>query len=164
MKDSDKLINLIAVGLDSKLAEKIVSKGYTLSKLKSASKTDLSKNFESWEISPIIEATKRKPISSDTINRLVKESDWKCCICWDISKETPLVIHHIIEHSKTKDDSCKNLVLLCLDHHALAHSTIDLVLQKYIQVCHILQMRFGRNNSINTPLLKWGEARQSKNA
>jgi hypothetical protein len=123
MKDHDKLINLIAVGLDSKLAEKIVSKGYTLSKLKSASKTDLSKNFESWEISPIIEATKRKPISSDTINRLVKESDWKCCICWDISKETPLVIHHIIEHSKTQDDSYKNLVLLCLDHHALAHST-----------------------------------------
>jgi hypothetical protein len=123
MKEHDKIINLIAVGIDSKLAEKIVSKGYTLSKLKSASKTDLSTKFESGDVSSIVEATKRKPISSDTINRLVQESDWKCCICWDISKETPLVIHHIIEHSKTQDDRYENLVLLCLNHHALAHST-----------------------------------------
>lgn len=122
MKDGDKIINLIAVGLDSKLAQKIVSAGYSLSSLKSLSKSALSKIFESWEISLIIEATKRKPIPKDTINRLVEESDWKCCICWDISKETPVIIHHITEYSKIKDNSYRNLVLLCLDHHALAHS------------------------------------------
>lgn len=122
MKDDNKIINLIAVGLDSKLAKKIVSKGYTLSKLKSASKTDLPRIFESWEVSPIIEATKRKPFSSEIIDRLVKESDWKCCICWDIFGEKAMVIHHIIEHSKTQDDSYDNLVLLCSEHHNLAHS------------------------------------------
>lgn len=122
MKNQDKLINLIAVGLDSKLAKKIISKGYTLSKLKSASKKDLSNIFESWQVKDIIDATRRKPISSDITNRLVNESDWKCCMCWDISKEKPLVIHHIIEHSKTQDDSYENLVLLCSKHHNLAHS------------------------------------------
>lgn len=123
MKDSGRLINFIAVGLDSKLAKKIVSKGYTLSKLKSAPKKDLSKDFEAWEVSSIIEATKRQPISLDIINRLVKEFDWKCCICWDISKEDPVIIHHIIEHSKTQDNSYENLILLCLNHHAIAHSS-----------------------------------------
>ncbi len=113
----------MAVGLDSKLAQKIVSAGYTLSSLQSLSKSVLSKNFESWEISRIIEATKRKPIQKDTIKRLVQESDWKCCICWEFSEETPVIIHHIIEYSNTKDDSYGNLILLCLNHHALAHST-----------------------------------------
>jgi hypothetical protein len=121
MENRDKLINLIAVGLDSELAEKIISKGYTLSKLKSASKTDLSKVFEPWEVSLIDETAKRKPISLGIINKLVEESDWKCCICWDISKEEPVIIHHI-EHSKTKNNNYENLVLLCLNHHALAHS------------------------------------------
>jgi len=123
MKRDEKLINLLAVGLDSELARKLVRAGHTLSKLKSASKSKLSKKFESWEVSQIIEATKRNPIPTDAINKLVQESDWKCCICWDISKGTPVVIHHIVEHSKTRDDSYENLVVLCPNHHALAHTT-----------------------------------------
>ena len=122
MKDQNNMIDLIAIGLDSGLAKEIVSKGYTLRKLKSASKADLSKDFESWEVSSIIGAKKRKPIKSSTVNRLAKELDWKCCICWDISKEDPVIIHHIVEHSKTKNDRYENLVLLCLNHHAMAHS------------------------------------------
>jgi len=126
MKNEEKIINLIAVRLDSKLSEKIFSKGYSISKLKVTSKKKLKIDFESWEIEQIIEAIKRKPISSATITKLINDTDWKCCICWDISKEEPVIIHHIVEHSKTMDDSYDNLVLLCLNHHSLAHSHWDI--------------------------------------
>jgi hypothetical protein len=121
MENRDRLLKLIAVGLDSQLAEKIISKGYVLSKLIAASRTELSKVFEPGEVSLIVNATKRKPISPDAIDKLVEECDWKCCICWDISKEDPVVIHHI-DPSKPKNNNYENLVLLCLNHHAKAHS------------------------------------------
>jgi len=123
MKRDKRVISLLAVGLDSEFATKLVRMGHTLSKLKAASKSDLSKEFESWEVSQIIEATKRDPIPTATINKLVQESDWKCCICWDVSKGGPVVIHHIAEHSKPRDNRYENLVVLCLNHHALAHTT-----------------------------------------
>lgn len=122
MQKESNIFNLIAAGINSKISEKAILKGYTLSKLKATSKTELKKDFESFEIPNIIKATKRKPISTDVITKLISESDCKCCICWDIYKEEPVIVHHIIEHSKTKDDSYDNLVLLCLNHHALAHT------------------------------------------
>lgn len=43
-------------------------------------------------------------------------------MCWNFRKESPIIIHHIEEHAKTHDDSYENLALLCLEHHAIAHS------------------------------------------
>ena len=93
-----------------------------MSKLKASSQKELKRDFEPSEISNILLIVKRKPISIDTTRRLTKESDWKCCICWDINKEQPIIIHHIYKHSETKNDTYDNLVLLCLIHHSLAHS------------------------------------------
>jgi hypothetical protein len=53
MQKDKNTLNLIAVGINSKVAEKAISKGYTLSKLKSTSKKELKNAFESWEISTI---------------------------------------------------------------------------------------------------------------
>ncbi len=123
MNAEDKISDLIAVGLDSNCATKVAKKGYTLKKIESSSENDLRKDFESWEVESIRKAAKRKPIPKDTVSRLIKESDCKCCICWDIAKEDPIIIHHIKDYSKTEDNSYENLVILCLKHHALAHSS-----------------------------------------
>ncbi len=122
MKDTQKLRNLLAIGLNSHLAEKAISQGYFLTKLKSATKQELSKYFSKEETALLWQSIKRLPISEVTIKRLAEECDWKCCMCWNFRKESPIIIHHIEEHAKTHDDSYENLALLCLEHHAIAHS------------------------------------------
>lgn len=117
-----RLINLMTAGLSSELAQKAVATGYTLSKLKTATKKELAQHFERWEVDKVYTASRRAPIPEETIQQLVVECDWKCCICWNFENERPVIIHHIIEHSKTRDDSYDNLVVLCLHHHGLAHS------------------------------------------
>jgi len=122
LSNQEKIFGLIALGLATDLAEKAIEKGYTVETLQSASKIALSKDFETWEIPSIIKTKKRKPIGPDTVKKLVTDLDWKCPICWDSSKEQSVVIHHILEHAKTGNDSYENLVLLCSRHHELAHS------------------------------------------
>jgi len=122
MNKDKRLLNLISFGFDTDLAKKAVGKNYTFSKLSQATKADLKADFYDYEVTEIINLTKRKPIPEDVIDQLIKECDWKCCVCWDITKEEPVIIHHIEEHSKTRDDSYENLVVLCLTHHGVAHS------------------------------------------
>lgn len=126
MHDSLKVSNLLSIGLSSALAHKVVASGYTLSTLKSAAKHQLLKFFSAEEVELICAAVKRQPIPRETVQKLVEDSDWKCCICWDIKSESPVILHHIEEHSKTHDDSYDNLVVLCLNHHAMAHSRWDI--------------------------------------
>jgi len=116
------LLNLLGVGLDSGLAQKVLAAGFTLTKLRQVAKKELAQHFDGREIELIWEVVKRKRIPPDTVQRLVEECDWKCCECWDYRKQSPVIIHHIEEHSRTHDDSYDNLVILCLNDHAVAHS------------------------------------------
>jgi hypothetical protein len=122
MKDSKKVLNLLGVGLNSELAQKAVAAGYTLTKLRRAPKSELAQHFDDKELDLISEAVKRKRIPANILQRLIEECSWKCCVCWKHREEPPVIIHHIEEHSKTRDDSYDNLVVLCLNHHGLAHS------------------------------------------
>lgn len=117
-----RLSHFLAIGLDSGLAQKVAAAGYTLSRLRATSRSELARLFTKQEVELLWNATRRKAIPEDTLKRLVEECDWKCCLCWDFKKESPIIIHHIVEHSKTQDDSYDNLVILCLNHHAKAHS------------------------------------------
>lgn len=114
--------NLLAIGLDSDLAQRVVAAGYNLSKLRAAPKRELAGYFNDVELDRLWEASKRKSLPPKTLARLVEDCDWKCCLCWDIRKESPVIVHHIEEHSKTQDDSYENLVILCLNHHAEVHT------------------------------------------
>ena len=123
MKQEDTRViqSLFASGLPSNICLKAAKLGYTLTKLKKFPKRDLSKDFGDYEIEQIRKLA-RKPIEERVVDRLIKECDWKCCICWDIHSDSPVIIHHIEKHSKTQDDSYENLVILCLNHHGHAHS------------------------------------------
>lgn len=120
-QDTRKINNLIKTGVPCDLAEKVVSKGFSLTTIKRANKSDLAQHFKPDEVSALLNL-KRKPIPQDVVDRLFQESDGKCCICWNFDSGSPVIIHHIEEHSKTQDDSYENLVLICLNHHAKAHS------------------------------------------
>ncbi|HRQ37712.1 MAG TPA: NACHT domain-containing protein [Chloroflexota bacterium] len=118
---SKKILNLLSAGLDSNLAEKAINEGYTLTRLKSGSKSELGKSFSGEEVEKLLNL-RRKPIPKDIVEKLVEKCHWKCCLCWEYGELKPVIIHHIVEHSKTQDDSYENLVVLCLNHHAEAHS------------------------------------------
>jgi hypothetical protein len=121
-KNRKLLLNLLGVGLDSKLAQKAIEADFTLTRLRRVTKGELARHLTVQEVQQICDVVKRKKIPTNTLQRLVEECDWKCCVCWDYRKESPVVIHHIERHSSTSDDSYENLVILCLNHHATAHS------------------------------------------
>lgn len=123
----DDELRFLSSGISSDVAKKAVEKGYSLDQLSNLTEKKFNQVFGytvdgSIEGASVLEATSRKPIALQTVKRLILDSDNKCCMCWDVSKETPIIIHHIEEYSKTKDNSYPNLVVLCPNHHALAHT------------------------------------------
>lgn len=125
-REEKSLRNLIAVGINDDLAKKLLKKGYTKSKLQKVSKKELMKTFPDEDIDSIKEKVDRIPISNEIIERLMVECDWKCCVCPDITKSQPVIIHHITEYALTQDNSFDNLVVLCLNHHADAHTEVKI--------------------------------------
>ena len=103
-----------------------MAKGYGVTKIRNTTISELASLFGENEARAIKGAIKREPIPNETIVRLMVESDWKCCICWNVDKVRPVIIHHIVEYSKTQDNSYENLVVICPNHHADAHSKSDL--------------------------------------
>lgn len=120
------LINLLSVGIDEKLANKVIINNYTKSSFSTATKKKLLENFTEDEIKQVWEKTKRKSIPKNTLIKLISECDWKCCICQDFTSSQAIVIHHIEEYSISLDDSYNNLILLCLNHHGVAHTNCEI--------------------------------------
>ncbi|ACF11439.1 HNH endonuclease [Chlorobaculum parvum NCIB 8327] len=118
---SKKTFNaLISRGFDSQLANSIISKGLTLTKLKQSDSKALEKlGIDRLKIESILKE-QRPPIPIDTVIKLLYESKRVCCICRD--KDRSVVIHHIKEWHLSKDHSEDNLVVLCLEHHNDAHT------------------------------------------
>lgn len=124
-REENLLYSMVGAGLDSVLAQKARQLGFTLTTLKQASKAKLRASFAPDEVETILQI-RRKPIPIETVQRLVDECDWKCCLCWDWDRDDPVIIHHIEAHADTADDDYENLVLLCSTHHDKAHYRSDL--------------------------------------
>lgn len=125
-RSEQSVLNLLAVDVPSDLAAKAVSAGFTLTKIKNATREDLLRAFTKEEVELLRTNTQRRPIPDGVILRLVDEYHWRCCVCWDYDRIQPVVLHHIEEHARTQDDSYDNLVLLCPNHHASAHTKSDI--------------------------------------
>lgn len=94
MSHSQKILNLLGVGLHSELAQKVVAAGFSLTKLRAVPKQELIQHFDGHEVELIWKVVKRKPIPPDTLQRLVEECGWKCCACWNYQEDPPIIIHH----------------------------------------------------------------------
>ncbi|QKI88897.1 HNH endonuclease signature motif containing protein [Thiomicrorhabdus xiamenensis] len=111
-------------GIDTKLSKELIDKGYNLSKLKQLKNSELSNlGLNDDQILSINEGG-RPPIPSETYIKLLYESKRTCCVCRDATK--PIIIHHIEEWSQSKSHDESNLVVLCLEHHDLAHTKKEL--------------------------------------
>ncbi len=62
----------------------------------------------------------RPPIPDDTLIKVLHDAKRTCCICRDPTRA--IIIHHIVEWSKSHDHSEVNLAVLCLEHHDAAHT------------------------------------------
>jgi hypothetical protein len=125
-RDKRKIINLMQYGLESSLAERLVEKGFGVTNLRATSIKDLATLFGESEAQRIKDAITREPITEEVLNRLVEESDWSCCMCWSVSDHKPVIVHHLTPYAKTQDNTYENLVVLCPNHHAEAHSRSEL--------------------------------------
>jgi hypothetical protein len=126
MRRDKAISNMLGAGLNSDMAEHAVNAGYTLTDLRNATLNSLRAKLGFWLGEQIYETLKRTPITDDVISELVEHCDWSCCVCWNVDDRSPVILHHIEEHGKGGDDTYENLILLCLNHHATAHSRWDI--------------------------------------
>ena len=121
-------------GVSEEIANKLVTAGYTVSKVRPASKKDFDKILNSNEVDDLFLKVKRRPILDDIYERLVKETELHCCFCWNILEEKPVIIHHIDEYNKTQDNSFNNLIVLCLNHHGDVHTKREISQQNFSKI------------------------------
>jgi hypothetical protein len=115
---------LLRRGIDSRLANQLISQKYTLGKLKTLKDDELkSLQLSDEQIASINKGT-RPPIPEETYIKVLYDSKSTCCVCRDSSKS--IIIHHVEEWSVSKSHDEENLVVLCLEHHDLAHTKKEL--------------------------------------
>jgi hypothetical protein len=135
MKQRDKNIEtFLKYGVSEDIADRLVTAGYTASKVQPASKKDFDKILNSDEVDDLFLKVKRQPIPDDIYERLVKETELHCCFCWNIIEEKPVIIHHIDEYNQTQDNSFNNLIVLCLNHHGEVHTKREISQQNFSKI------------------------------
>jgi hypothetical protein len=120
---------LIAYGLSSDVAESLYGERITPKKLQKHSVQWLLRKGLNSDITARIRARRpRIPVAS--AHRLLYESARTCCVCQDSTK--PVIIHHLVSWTRSKDHSEKNLIVLCTIHHGEAHAgrVLELALKR----------------------------------
>lgn len=111
---------LMARGLDSDRAGKLVADGWTLSKLKQAKREELDALGLEDNIVAQLLSEARPPIPEETLTKLLFNNRFQCCVCRDPKRS--IIVHHIREWAESRSHDIANLAVLCLDHHGEAHS------------------------------------------
>lgn len=114
---------LLARGVPSDIAEKLILAGHTLASLKSKALEELCYLGLSETIAKKIRSG-RTPIPEATLVKLLFNNKWVCCACR--SQTAPVIVHHIEPWAKSRSHDIKNLVVLCPNCHAKAHTKGDL--------------------------------------
>ncbi|WP_081076534.1 HNH endonuclease signature motif containing protein [Burkholderia cepacia] len=114
---------LLARGVSSDIAAALVSAGHTITSLKSKSIEQLRSLGLTESVANDIRLG-RPPIPEATLLKLLFDNKWVCCVCR--SETEPVVVHHIAPWAKSRSHEPPNLVVLCPNDHAKAHSKGDL--------------------------------------
>ena len=126
MTSSNTEIALLSRGFSSNVIDKIMASKLTLGKLKMLSDNELINLGIDLPQIKVLRDEGRPSIPFETTSKLLFECKRMCCICRDSKK--PIIIHHIIEWSTSHSHNENNLVVLCLEHHDLAHTKKQLSL------------------------------------
>lgn len=132
-KQINRLKNtFLQYGVKEDIAMKLINLGYSVTKLRTTKKNELSQYFdEEREVEEVLKKIKRQPIPTSTMKKIVEETEMHCCFCWNLKKEKPIAIHHITPYHETQDNSYDNLVVLCLNHHGEVHTKREISAQNF---------------------------------
>jgi hypothetical protein len=119
----NRLQTLLAKGINSEVAHKIVELDIDLSELSSFPIEKLENLGIKAEIKQKL-FSNRPPIPSHILDSLLHKSRRTCCICREVNRS--IIVHHIIEWNISRSNEEDNLVVLCLQHHDEAHSKKEL--------------------------------------
>lgn len=115
---------LLARGVDSNVAGRLVDQGLTLSALQQMREDQLtSLGIASDGVANILKGG-RPPIPPETVARVLYRNRFQCCVCRNPANS--IILHHIRPWAASRDHDESNLAVLCLQHHADAHSTTTL--------------------------------------
>ncbi|WP_353628871.1 HNH endonuclease signature motif containing protein [Enterobacter hormaechei] len=114
---------LLARGVPSNIATSLVLAGHTINSLKSKTLEELCALGFSKQVAKDIRSN-RPPIPEATLIKLLFDNKWVCCVCR--SQKIPVIVHHIDPWAKSRSHDATNLVVLCPNCHAKAHTKGDL--------------------------------------
>ncbi|WP_330982485.1 MULTISPECIES: HNH endonuclease signature motif containing protein [Enterobacterales] len=114
---------LLARGVQSDLARDLTRAGHTIASLKSKSIEELCSFGLPETIAKDIRSG-RTPIPETVLAKLLFDNKWICCVCR--SQTEPVVVHHIVPWAKSRSHDAENLIVLCPNDHAKAHTKGDL--------------------------------------
>lgn len=121
------LVALIARGIANDVAQVLCDEGHTITSLKLVSESDLIILGLSETQARSLRSESRPPIPASTVIRLLAESASTCCRCQTPGR--PIVIHHIEAWHFTHSHEEANLVVVCLNCHADAHTHNNISLE-----------------------------------
>ena len=128
MRDTARLNRTVAAfmrrGLDSHLAAKLQKSGATLGALKQADDSALCDMGLTVEQIQEVRKGARADIPFEGLARVLWANRSMCCVCRQPGLS--IIVHHIVPWAISHDHSDSNLAVLCLEHHARAHTKGDL--------------------------------------
>jgi hypothetical protein len=115
---------LMERGLSDADATRLHREGHTLSSLKQSNDGALAAlGLIPAQIAEI-RGGGRPPIPVETRAKVLWANRSTCCVCRQHG--LAIILHHITPWAETHDHSAENLAVLCLEHHARAHTRGDL--------------------------------------
>lgn len=112
----------IQYGVPSNWALEYERIGISATAFRQTTKNNLIKKYNIHEdqVTIVKNCLTRQPVEDPIVQRLLESNNFLCCLCKE-NNGNGYIIHHIVEYSKTQDNSYNNLAVLCLNHHELAH-------------------------------------------
>lgn len=111
---------LVTRGLDTEIAGRLATEGWTIRKLATATDAELVSLGLTGGVVKNLRKGGRPPVPIDNAMRVLYRNRFQCCVCRNPSK--PIILHHIEPWATSHDHGEGNLAALCLDHHESAHS------------------------------------------
>lgn len=111
-------------GLDDQTAAELNRAGHTLSSLQLTGDDELTRLGLSARQIAGLRRGGRADIPFATLARVLWKNRSTCCVCRKAGQA--IIVHHISPWATSRDHSDANLAVLCLEHHARAHSRGDL--------------------------------------
>lgn len=121
MKKNRAVLELLALGMDSSLAENLHTSGWTLPKLRQQSDWELLQLGIAPEIRQSLQFDEPSAIPINTLSDVLDASRGMCCIC-RLPNQT-IVAHAIIPLAAGGNYSPHNLAILCKYHQIEAKAT-----------------------------------------